>query len=689
MSSNIKNTINIEKFSIDWKKVNKMSKDSRKRYFKSLFTKILKAPVKNPTPVLLGNKYYVTDEKYKDLLKQIYNSYHDVEIKSTDNIEIDWKKVGKMSLDEKMSYFKSLIKKIESLPVSDPLYLRTNFGFCVINRDKESLYKRCLEEYDLALRQKGEQSEEVISDKKEERTSPSKKKSKVRRVVSLPPLNVKPKGPVICSVVAASMVATYSVNLIASALSFLPLDFRKKEEVDEELKPNTYSMMSYEETLELQRKMEDSISSDNLFFERVDEKLVQQLEELRQETLQRLEEERLAEEKARRVALMDEYFKEYCLYFDLDIEKVTQIAKSKTNDYEESLTTLFEDHLYDDVDDETAVMVFVRQIYRDRLGFKLKELGLTRDDLSGSKNQAQTLSLGSSDDGVESEQEKLEISSEEPVELTEKDIYILEYTDPVDFIIRKGIKPTESDLRLLSHLREDFGLTPGVINVLSYYTLKNNDNHLEPSYINIAINRLTDVRDVEQAFVMARHLYPTVLYDEFGEFTEEPIVYSEFVAPTLNEDGVPVARNGEVFSQFIGRISEMIDLDRNYALALCLHETWRGTSTLCLEQNNYGGMRANGEWFTYPSPEAGMIAFCMNLNAYKKYNLKSWQRFADIYAEGSLNWQKNYQSFYREVIRDSEKYFGVDVDTQIVDKTSEIDLDQKVLTMEKKNDQLS
>ncbi len=727
-SQNKKAKNNGKTFVIDWKRVNKMSSAGQLAYFKKLHTDILKAPITNPVPVLLGTKYYATDEKYKDLLVEVYNRILALKEgnRITTSFEIDWKVVAKLTLAERIVYFRDVIKKIESEPIINPTAFKTSFGLSVINREREEIYKECLRHYEAALngidlcpkesqnkrkentkklkarrfenvpiKPEGQRSEDTakkVEDKPIEQfvlreepvtveapveKSPVEENVEIDETVrkvqkGLPPLYVKPKGRLVCSIVATGLIVHYAANLLLSALPGIILP--KIKEKEPEVPPSIFSSMSIEEAMQLHH---DMILANNPYFMIVDSKLEKELKDITEAALQKREEKRIAEEKAKRVALIDEYFKEYCVYFNLDCEQIIQIAKDKTNEYEISLTTLFEDHLYDDVDVEAAVMVFVRQIARDRLGFKLEELGLTKESIKGTNNQ---IALQSS---VIEETNKLTFDTSQTA-----DYY--EHKSPVDFLRSLSIEPTREDLNILYFLMEDFHFDYGVINVLIDYTLKIHDNQLDATFIltNAEMWRKFNVQSAAEALVVSKNVSSPIVNVDEEEPVEPPIVYSEFLYPTLNEDGVPVARNGEVFSEFIGRVSEMIHLDRNYSLALCLHETWRGTSTLCLQQNNYGGMRANGDWFTFPSPEAGMIAFCMNLNGYKKYNLKSWQRFADIYAEGSENWQKNYQAFHREVIRDSEKYFGVGVEESIlssIEEEPETTATQKRLVLEQKN----
>lgn len=66
-----------------------------------------------------------------------------------------------------------------------------------------------------------------------------------------------------------------------------------------------------------------------------------------------------------------------------------------------------------------------------------------------------------------------------------KIIYMFENTSPYDFlkIKYKGTNPTSRDLRLLETLLIDLELTPGVVNVLIDYVLKQNNNKLNQAFI--------------------------------------------------------------------------------------------------------------------------------------------------------------------------------------------------------------
>ena len=64
-------------------------------------------------------------------------------------------------------------------------------------------------------------------------------------------------------------------------------------------------------------------------------------------------------------------------------------------------------------------------------------------------------------------------------------IYTFETISPYDLLKAKnnGNEPTKRDLKLAEDLIVDYGLKPGVVNVLIDYTLKTQDNKLNRSFV--------------------------------------------------------------------------------------------------------------------------------------------------------------------------------------------------------------
>lgn len=123
--------------------------------------------------------------------------------------------------------------------------------------------------------------------------------------------------------------------------------------------------------------------------------------------------------------------------------------------------------------------------------------------------------------------------------------------------------------------------------------------------------------------------------------------------------------SGLTFSQFLGKVCDSLGVDKNYLLAISYLETGKNTSGLALRNNNFGGLRGNGEYFSYPSPEVGIIAFVLNLKGYEKYNFSNIYELSGVYTHGnksnpSNTWVNSVRKYYNEIINNQAKYFLVE-----------------------------
>lgn len=169
----------------------------------------------------------------------------------------------------------------------------------------------------------------------------------------------------------------------------------------------------------------------------------------------------------------------------------------------------------------------------------------------------------------------------------------------------------------------------------------------------------------------------TVKLSEFG-LTRVDLVIDDSVYGNDREEGDElILRCGLTGTQFLGKISDLIDLDKYYALSISYLEAGkRFSSPICRGKNNFGGMRAKGEYFTYPSPEAGIIAFCMNLKNYEKFSLTSIEELSGVYVNGdrtkpSPTWIKNVQGYHYTFTQNASEYFLADEVTTEVDDVHE------------------
>ncbi len=88
-----------------------------------------------------------------------------------------------------------------------------------------------------------------------------------------------------------------------------------------------------------------------------------------------------------------------------------------------------------------------------------------------------------------------------------KMIYTFETISPSDLLCSKnnGSKPIRRDLRLVEDLIADYGLTPGVVNVLLDYTLKTNNNKLNRAFVETLAGqwKRLNIETVEDAMSLA------------------------------------------------------------------------------------------------------------------------------------------------------------------------------------------
>ena len=82
---------------------------------------------------------------------------------------------------------------------------------------------------------------------------------------------------------------------------------------------------------------------------------------------------------------------------------------------------------------------------------------------------------------------------------------------------------------------------------------------------------------------------------------------------TYNDKNQIIMTNGDTFEQYVAKISNLFEIDPALSLAIIYNESGRCKSTLFKVNNNVAGMRAVYGWARYPTLEAGVIAFVLNL----------------------------------------------------------------------------
>lgn len=112
------------------------------------------------------------------------------------------------------------------------------------------------------------------------------------------------------------------------------------------------------------------------------------------------------------------------------------------------------------------------------------------------------------------------------------------------------------------------------------------------------------------AFVRELYSYP----ERFGYSIEQIRKNVEPDSNKIIKDGKTYVSNGNTFEQFLGKICDLYGLNKSIALAIVYEETGILKSGLFTYSNNVGGQRGYDGWLSFPTLEAGTIAFVLNLN---------------------------------------------------------------------------
>lgn len=131
-------------------------------------------------------------------------------------------------------------------------------------------------------------------------------------------------------------------------------------------------------------------------------------------------------------------------------------------------------------------------------------------------------------------------------------------------------------------------------------------------------------------------------------------------------------RNGLRYSEYMGRISELVGIPfeyQSYALSVSYAERGQYGSINSIYKNNMGGQKDDeGNIIVYPSPEAGIIAFIVNLRRYEfDYNITSMDKFGRTYdGDAFVNqWIRNVNDFHEKISTNMPSYFLTDDELDI------------------------
>lgn len=559
-------------FEVDFTRVLKMSPAEEVQYFKSLLNNILGEAPEELVTLNYGEKIYVLNGKNVPVFVQCFELYkHALEkvnqIKFVSpTCSIDWTKIKDYSLEEKISYFQSLIEKIEMAPIVIPFTFEEDGYTHIINKKDLGTYKACMRELKScqirhAILNNIEGKINGIKDKAYEckinalafrdrivcdAIQTKKKAEKLMKKIK----DVKKKGRILLGTVKTSPLKKGAALVLSAGFigNFALETFNDEVKINRALlldllpvKPIECVMDEESSKTRINELMEvydfDSVSKltpGQSLDKILNSGKVEVREEVREEIQAYLDSlgTPINIYVERRKALIDSYLEEYSLYFNLDKDKVIALARSVTNDYEEDFSSIIGDDIYDLSNDEVATLVFTYLLWRDKLAKSLDELGTSYEEL------------------------------------------------------------TISD--------EVYG------------------------------------RDRDKG--------------------------SEVIL-----------RNGETENQFMVRICKLLGIDEVYTLSVSLYESGRFQSHLCRNKNNYGGHRnKNGEFTTYPSSEAGIIAHVIIFKEYEKIYFSSLEKFCSYYvygsrsAEPSKRWLRNVKSFHSQITKNYEEFTGYPKDQEIV-----------------------
>lgn len=167
-----------------------------------------------------------------------------------------------------------------------------------------------------------------------------------------------------------------------------------------------------------------------------------------------------------------------------------------------------------------------------------------------------------------------------------------------------------------------------------------------------------------QAMMFVYYLSRDDLSKSLSEYnTSKNYFEIEKVKTTMDEN--EMLKSGLTFSQFLGKVCDNLGMDKNYLLSISYLETGKNTSGLARRSNNFGGLRGSGEYFSYDTPEMGIIAYVMNLKGYEKYNLNSIYELSGIYTHGSIykpseTWVSKVYKYYDDIVNNQAQYFIIE-----------------------------
>lgn len=198
-------------------------------------------------------------------------------------------------------------------------------------------------------------------------------------------------------------------------------------------------------------------------------------------------------------------------------------------------------------------------------------------------------------------------------------------------------------------------------------------------FIDTIGNYLYDLDDDEEFAILFTYLLSkdelTYKLEDYGMTKEELKVSDEII--TTDPDKELILRTGEHFGEYLGRISDILGMDKNYTLAVAYTIASMEGNPNFNETNNFDGLKDENGFITYSSPEAGIISYLINLKQYDEKNVNSLEELSSMYLTGTREnpneaWVKSVKFFHTIISENQKDYFGTE-NIQTVGKILELE----------------
>lgn len=179
----------------------------------------------------------------------------------------------------------------------------------------------------------------------------------------------------------------------------------------------------------------------------------------------------------------------------------------------------------------------------------------------------------------------------------------------------------------------------------NYYFIRKWQDHVKRT------DRYNTIRDIIFLLVaiilIAGQIAMVVTIDRLAEAINNKPEQLVYIMPEETpEEGEVIVSTYEQAKIDIFEACEARGLDFNLAFAIARLETGNFTSKAFLEYNNYGGISRKEKPLRYETPEDGLNAYMVTLEAYKGMSV---DKMSKKYCPGNaVNWAKSVKSIMKE-----------------------------------------